>query len=236
MRGVNTLIVGLTGQTGAGKSTVAHMFARRGVAVIDADEVARKTMESSKGCLMDLVIEFSTEVIHPDATLNREKLAKICFGNPHKLKRLNQIAYPYIVDAIEKHMSEICARGDEMLVLDAPTLYESGLDKQCDRVVAVIAEKETRIRRIIRRDNLAEEDARLRADAQNLDTFYTARADDIIKNNEDEQALQQSFADLYARLRRMAHEIYGTPPQYAPDLDEERRGQMEELAGAPEAE
>ena len=77
MDGTKTMIIGLTGQTGAGKSTLSGMFAERSVAVINADAVARDTMEHSKSCLMDLVLAFSTEVIHPDATLNREKLAEI---------------------------------------------------------------------------------------------------------------------------------------------------------------
>ena len=103
------MIIGLTGQTGAGKSTLSGMFAGRGVPVINADAVARETMEHSRACLMDLVLEFSTEVIHPDATLNREKLAEICFSDRAKLKRLNEITYPYIIAAIMRKIEEISA-------------------------------------------------------------------------------------------------------------------------------
>ena len=87
MNGYQAKVIGLTGQTGAGKSTLSEMFTQHGIPVVNADRVARETMEQSKDCLMDLVLEFSTEVIHPDATLNREKLAAICFSDKKKLRR-----------------------------------------------------------------------------------------------------------------------------------------------------
>ena len=111
MDGTKTMIIGLTGQTGAGKSTLSGMFAERSVAVINADAVARDTMEHSKSCLMDLVLAFSTEVIHPDATLNREKLAEICFSDRKKLRRLNEVTYPYIIEAIAHKIEQARARG-----------------------------------------------------------------------------------------------------------------------------
>ena len=201
-----TMIIGLTGQTGAGKSTLSRMFSEWGVEVIDADKVARYTIENSKECLMDLVLEFSTEVIHPDATLNRPKLAEICFGDKKKLKRLNEITFPYIIRAIGRKLEEACGRGVKMVLLDAPTLYESGLDKRCDRVVAVIADAETRTRRIIERDKMTEEDARRRVNAQNNDAFYTSRADDILTNDGELGALRLVFIDLFNRYEKLANE------------------------------
>ena len=198
------MIIGLTGQTGAGKSTLSGMFAGRGVPVINADAVARETMEHSRACLMDLVLEFSTEVIHPDATLNREKLAEIGFSDRAKLKRLNEITYPYIIAAIMRKIEEISASGAPMLLLDAPTLFESGLDKKCDWIVAVTADREVRLRRIIARDVMTEEAAERRVSAQNRDGFYTSRADDILTNDGDQDELRLAFSELYARLERLA--------------------------------
>ena len=150
MKRQGTVIVGLTGQTGAGKSTLSRMFADRGAAVIDADQVARETMEH-KLVLADLVLAFSTEVINPDATLNRKRLAQICFGDRQKLRRLNEVVYPYIVREIEDRIDRAAKAGARMVLLDAPTLYESGLDKRCDRVVAVLADREVRRQRILQR-------------------------------------------------------------------------------------
>ena len=113
-----TMVVGLTGQSGAGKSSLSRMFAARGVEVIDADRVARDAIEQSANCLMDLVLEFSTEVIHPDASLNRARLAELCFGDKNKLKRLNDITFPYIIEAIVHKLENAKARRLPMVVLD----------------------------------------------------------------------------------------------------------------------
>lgn len=204
MNETGTMVVGLTGQTGAGKSTISRMFAARGVEIIDADKVARVTMENSPSCLSDLVLEFSTEVIHPDATLNREKLAKICFSDKKKLKRLNDITFPYIFEAIVRKLEDAVDRGVPMVVLDAPTLFEAGLGKRCDRVAAVIAQLETRVARIVARDSMTDEAARRRVNAQNDDAFYTSRADYVLTNNDDLDGLRYSFDKLFVELERMA--------------------------------
>ena len=200
----STMVIGLTGQTGAGKSTLSQMFADRGVAVINADLVARETMEHSNACLSDLVLEFSTEVIHPDATLNREKLAEICFSDRKKLKRLNEITFPYIIDAIVRKLEQEKQKGSEMVVLDAPTLFESGLDARCDWVVAVIADAANRLARIIARDTMTTEAAQRRVNAQNSDAFYITRADDVLHNDEGLEELKADFSDLFSKLREMA--------------------------------
>ncbi len=227
-----TLVTGLTGQTGAGKSTLSRMFSERGVEVIDADVIAREAIETSSACLMDLVLEFSTEVIHPNATLNREKLAMICFSDKRKLKRLNEITFPYIIAAIGHKLEEARARAVPMVVLDAPTLYESGLDKQCDRVIAVIADKEVRTARIIERDSMTGDAARRRVNAQNADEFYTSRAHDIIINNEDLGAMRLAFVELYTQLENAAQEKAraGEPEETPAEFAAMDAGDFEELA------
>lgn len=214
------LIVGLTGQTGAGKSTVRKMFADRGAQVLDADQIARGTIEGSSQCLADLVLEFSTEIITPDAALNRAKLAELCFSDPVKLKRLNDITYPHIIRNIEGKIEQMREQGAQLLVLDAPTLYESGLNKRCDKVAAVLAQEETRVRRIISRDGINEDTARLRVQAQHDDEFYTARADYIIQNDDDKNALRVAFLDLYGKLEQM---MRGMPEaEAAPEQPEQQ--------------
>lgn len=200
MNEAGTMVVGLTGQTGAGKSTLSRMFAEHGYEVINADAVAREAMETSNLCLSDLVLEFSTEVIHPDATLNREKLAVICFGDKRKLHRLNEITFPYIIEAITHKLNDAVDRGVLTVVLDAPTLFESGLDKKCNVVVAVIAKEELRLERIIARDQMTEEEAMRRIDAQNNDEFYISRSDEVIHNDQDTDELRVAFVELCERL------------------------------------
>ena len=219
-----TTVVGLTGQTGAGKSTLSRMFADHGYEVINADAVAREAMETSSLCLSDLVLEFSTEVIHPDATLNREKLAAICFGDKSKLRRLNEITFPYIIEAIMHKLKDAEKREVPFLVLDAPTLFESGLDKECDLVVAVIAKEETRKARIIARDHMTEEAAARRIKAQNGDDFYSSRADEVLYNDEDIDSLRLAFIELCERLEKGLPKRRETSDET--DVDTEEFGEL----------
>ncbi|MBC8584423.1 dephospho-CoA kinase [Youxingia wuxianensis] len=220
-----TMIVGLTGQTGAGKSTLSKMFSGHNVFVIDADVVARQVLEKSKGCLMDLVLEFSTDVIHPDATLNREKLAEIVFSDKAKLKRLNEITFPYIIDEIERRIEKEKYKGTPIVVLDAPTLYESGLDKNCHRVVAVIAPMELRRDRIIQRDQMTQQAAMRRINAQHDDEYYTSRADYILTNGEDIDNFRFSFIDLMNKLQASYDDgSYKLPYRDASEIDLDSQG------------
>lgn len=92
MKGIH--VVGLTGQTGAGKSTVSSLFRTRGIKVIDCDQVSRDVVSGEKSCLADLALEFSIAILNMDGTLNRKKLASIVFGNPQKLSKLNELIFP----------------------------------------------------------------------------------------------------------------------------------------------
>lgn len=234
----NTIVIGLTGQTGAGKSTLSRMFFDKGVMIIDADSVARDTMENSKTVLMDLVIEFSTEVINPDATLNREQLAKVCFSDKKKLKRLNEITYPHIIRAIMRKINTARAERCPIVLLDAPTLFESGLDEQCDRVIAVVAGRDARLRRILRRDTITEEAALLRINAQPDDQFYVSRADDIVDNDDNFETLRLAFNELFGKLETMARRgTCGPKKQHvpitqdaAPFAEPVKEGEFEELS------
>lgn len=224
-----TMVVGLTGQSGAGKSSLSRMFAARGVEVIDADRVARDAIEQSANCLMDLVLEFSTEVIHPDASLNRARLAELCFGDKNKLKRLNDITFPYIIEAIVHKLEDAKARRLPMVVLDAPTLFESGLNRRCNRIIAVIADRDTRIERVIARDQISREDAELRINAQNPDDFYTGRSQEVLHNDADFASFETAFLALYERLERMwqdgSYLLPPEPPVPAPAEEPETEGE-----------
>src|SRR5699024_5642792 len=116
----------------------------------------------------------------------------------------------YIVREIEDRIDRAAKAGARMVLLDAPTLYESGLDKRCDRVVAVLADREVRRQRILQRDRLTPEEADLRINAQHDDGFYRSRADDILENNDGQDSLRLAFLEVYDRLERL-------PQQPEPD-------------------
>jgi dephospho-CoA kinase len=191
-----TKIIGLTGQTGAGKSLVSTMLEERGYRVIDCDKVARQVVEKGKGCLLDLTIEFGTEILLPDGTLNRKKLGAIVFSDKHKQKRLGQITYPYIQEEIFRLTEHYRESGEAVVFFDAPTLIESGTDAYCDKIVSVIAPPEERFLRIVRRDTLTTEEAERRMNAQQDDAFYISRSDFVIRNAEDITALRVSVLEM----------------------------------------
>ncbi|MBQ8348781.1 MAG: dephospho-CoA kinase [Ruminococcus sp.] len=177
------MVVGLTGQTGAGKSTVSKVFAANGYSVINADMVAREVVEKGSRCLEEIEDFFGNEIINPDKTLNRKALAAIVFSDKAKLETLNSIIYPYITGAILKRIREYEERGEKFILLDAPTLFESRADDFCEIIISVLADADIREKRIISRDDLTREQARKRMNSQLEEEFFTTHSDYIIHNN-----------------------------------------------------
>lgn len=199
-------VIGLTGQTGAGKSSVSKIIRSQGVSVIDCDVLAREVVANEKGCLADLALEFSILILNMDGTLNRKKLAEIVFGDPKKLERLNALIFPYIRDYLKERVERLEAQGEQLVVLDAPTLFESGIDADCDSVISVIAPEAQRLNRIVVRDHLTDEEARRRILAQHNDAFYTSRSQIVIVNDKDLQELHVKTLELVAMLQRAMRE------------------------------
>ena len=177
------MVVGLTGQTGAGKSTVSKIFAEHGFEVINADLVARKVVEVGKPCLAEIAELFGNQVINSDGTLDRRALGRIVFCNKTKLETLNSVIYPYITAEILRMIQQFSDEGRKLILLDAPTLFESHSDDFCDIIISVLAEPEIRLKRITERDGISETDARNRMDSQLSAEFFISRSDYIIENN-----------------------------------------------------
>ncbi|MBQ3226181.1 MAG: dephospho-CoA kinase [Clostridia bacterium] len=175
------LILGVTGGSGCGKSAFCEALAKEGAHVLDADAVAREVVLKGKPALSELVMAFGEEILTSCGALDRKKMAGIVFTDEQKRDRLNEITHKYIIEEIRAWLS---ANAKGVRVLDVPLLFESGLDALCDRTVCVLADKKTRLSRIVARDGLSEEDARKRLSAQPEGEFYIARADDVIENYE----------------------------------------------------
>lgn len=188
-------VIGLTGQTGAGKSTVCNYFRNCGWAVIDCDKVSREVTERGERCLTELAEAFSSTILGEDGSLDRRALGRIVFSDRAKLEQLNNIIFPHIIRRIEEKLDSLREKGETAVILDAPTLFESGADRQCDAVMAVIATPEVRLGRIMERDGLTREDAAHRMASQHSEDFFRQHADFLIENN-------SSLEALAARLRR----------------------------------
>ncbi len=199
------MVLGLTGQTGAGKSTVCRMLQNeQGVCVVDADRIAREVVTSGTDCLAEIVLHFSIIVLNEDGTLNRKKLAEIVFNDRSQLKALNQITFPYILAGIEEKIKAGQQAGNSIVVVDAPLLFESKADRLCEQILAVVADPELRKQRIMQRDGLTEAEALARMGSQHDDSFYTARAQHVIRNDGDSTALRLQVVELLDSLRQRA--------------------------------
>ena len=172
------VIIGLTGQSGAGKSTVSHLFEHDGFFVINADRVSRK-VTSTPEVLSLLKENFGEGIILETGGLNRRALANIVFTNKEKLQLLNSLLFPIITKEIEKMINETDSR---LILLDAPQLFESGADKICDKIVSVIAPRDMLIERAVERDDISYEEAENRLNSQYPQQFFIDNSNYIIEN------------------------------------------------------
>ncbi|MBQ2798686.1 MAG: dephospho-CoA kinase [Ruminiclostridium sp.] len=178
-------IYGLTGMSGAGKTTVSNVFKECGFEVINCDKVAREVTEKGTACLNEIAEKFYG-VITADGTLDRKKLGNIVFNDSNQLKILNDTIYPYITYRVIKQIENA---DNEFILLDAPTLFESGIDFICDGVVSVVCDRERSIERIMVRDNITRETAQSRLSSQQDKDFYIKRSLYAIENNGTQQEL-----------------------------------------------
>lgn len=193
------MVIGLTGGIGSGKSSVAAMFAARGAVVIDTDAVAREVVEPPSAVLDAINYEFGSAVMTPDGRLDREALARIVFADPRQRELLNRLIHPAIRERTLELMHAQPA--DAMLVVVVPLLFESEFDKNCDSVVAVVADPDVRRSRVAQRDQVKEESVSARMSAQLADDEYARRAKHVVKNDGDLAHLEQQVDAIWKDLR-----------------------------------
>ena len=191
-------IIGLTGPSGAGKSILCTYHAEKNIPVINADEVYHSLLVKGSSCTLALADEFGCEILSPDGTPDRKKLGAIVFSSDEKLQKLNSIVLKFVIDKINEIIEELDSKGEINVVLDAPTLIESGFNKHCSTVISVLAPKDDRIERIKVRDNISADAALLRVNAQKKDEFYIENSDHVIINDSDEETLYKSFDKIFS--------------------------------------
>ena len=177
------LLIGLTGPTGAGKGEVSRVFSAHGIPVIDADNVYHQLLIPPSACLNELVYTFGHQILSPDGTLDRKQLGKIVFSDPPLLKRLNEITHRYVMSSIKTKLEQLKRDEVRAAVLDAPQLFEAEADKLCQVIVSVIADKQTRLSRIMHRDGIDRDAALHRIASQKSDEFFRTHSDYVIENN-----------------------------------------------------
>ena len=191
------LIVGITGPTGAGKTSALRALEQLGGCVLDCDAIYHDMLRSDDGLRRALTDAFGS-VFTADGQLDRQKLGTLVFGDPQQLVRLNTIIYSHLPRELERRMA---ASPAPIIGIDAINLVESGLSKLCDRTLAVLAPVEDRIRRIMARDGISDEYARLRVAAQKDDAFYRTHCTDILENTSPApEAFQKTALLFFQRL------------------------------------
>ena len=201
---MSVYIVGLTGQTGAGKSTVSQFFSKFGLSVIDCDQVAREVTARGSDCLIQIVREFG-DVLTSKQDLNRRVLGAIVFQNPAKLARLDEILFPAIRSRMAEKTSSLEKAGAAIVVWDAPTLFESGADQECDCIVSVVASKTIRLNRIMERDGLSPKMAENRMKSQKSEAFFIEHSNIVIRNNDGLSDLLEQSKKAVEKIREEAN-------------------------------
>lgn len=193
-------IIGLTGPTGAGKSTVGGILNEAGFYHIDGDKTSRDVTVKGSPALDEIKNAFGEGVISSDGSLDRKMLGSIVFSDKDKLNLLNKIIHKYITQNVKQKFKELEKSGYKGAVIDGAALYESGISSLCDKIIAVISSKERRLKLIMERDNITEAEAQKRIAAQKSDEFYTKGADYIIYNTGTAEDLRIKAKELAAKL------------------------------------
>lgn len=176
-------IIGIVGGSGAGKSVLCNALEKRGIPTLDTDKTAREVVKKGKPCLEKLASEFGKEILDENGELIRKKLAEIAFSDRKRHEALNTITHKYIVEEVKRWLYEMDMRGCNAVSIDAPMLFESGLDKICDVKIAVVAPEEMRIKRIVLRDGIDENAAKKRIKSQKSEAELRELCDIVIEND-----------------------------------------------------
>lgn len=197
-----SFVIGITGQTGAGKGTVAKILTENNMGYIDCDLVARDVVKTGSKTLVKLCETFTDSILNADGSLNRAELARIAFSSPQSVRLLNSITHPAIIDRINEIIDEMKKNGEKYILLDAPTLIESGAVEICDVIITVVADEEVRLSRIMKRDNIDAQAAKRRMSAQPKPDFYIENSDYTVYNNGDIDSLKDQIIRIYDDILR----------------------------------
>ena len=192
-------VIGVTGSSGSGKSTVSKIIQKElNAKLIVADEIVKKMQEPGEEYFEKIVELLGNKYLNRDGKLNRKKVADLIFKDEEKRKEINELTKKYVVTKIVRKIENSTS---EYIVIDVPLLVESGLNKICNIVIGVVSNFEEQIKRICSRDNIAKEEAIIRLNIQPNNDFYEKNVDYIVENNGGE------YDKLVGRIRDILQEL-----------------------------
>lgn len=192
-------LIGITGPSGSGKTSALREIAQQGGLVLDCDEVYHELLDTDIGLLKELDTAFPGTVT--DGRLNRRALGRIVFSDHDALAQLNAITHRHVMNEVERRLRGWAMQGETLAAVDAIELLSSGLGDRCTATVAVLADRETRIGRIMARDGLSREDAERRVNAQREDAYFVEHCDYSLYNNGDQSSFLTKFKELLKEIR-----------------------------------
>jgi dephospho-CoA kinase len=197
--------VGLTGGIATGKSTVSAIFRHAGAKIIDADQIARNVVNKGLPAWQKIVAHFGPRVLMADGQINRASLAEVVFNDPVQKRYLNAIVHPHVRRKTEELMQKLKEKEvNGVVVLDVPLLYEVGMDRDLDKIIVVYVPEIIQLERLMERDRLSEQSARVRIQSQMSIEEKKQRADIVIDNSGSPETTQAEALEIYRTLANEA--------------------------------
>ena len=194
------MVIGLAGGSGSGKGTVSAFFSHYGILPIDTDKIYHDLISRDTSCTRELSDVFGKEILSETGAVDRRALSEIVFSDNEKLKELNRITHFHVLNEVRDIISDADTDDYAAVLVDAPLLFESGFNRECDAVISIIADKEKRIERIALRDNITREAAEKRIAAQLSDAFLIENSDYVIENSGSTEELKGRVAEIAAKI------------------------------------
>ncbi len=192
---IDVRIVGVTGGTGAGKSVLSAELEKYGAKVIDADKISRQVTAVGGSAFDEIVNCFGKEILTTDGEIDRKALGSIVFGDSEKLELLEKITHKHIFEEMQFQLNNC---NEEVVVLDVPLLFSCDFPIKCNITIAVIADPEIRLRRIMDRDGITEDAALARMKNQLSNERYQKLADICFENNNDMEKVKRFAKNILA--------------------------------------
>jgi dephospho-CoA kinase len=204
------LLIGLTGNIGSGKSTVAQLLSERGATIIDADVLSRRAVEVGTAAYRSIAERWGTSILSPDGAIDRSALRRIVFSEPKQLEQLNKIVHPAVERMRVALVEQARQRGDRVVVCDIPLLFEKKMTGRFDRILLVDAPRPVRLERLVRERGLRETEAMDMIVAQMPAELKRARADFVIDNDDTLTQLDRRVAEVWSALQQAAEAVEAT--------------------------